>query len=41
MARKYGLRFGFPPPLSSVYFDDHFSLQAHEVHNIRSDRMLA
>ncbi len=27
--------------LPSVHFDDHLSLQAHEVHNIRSDRMLA
>ncbi len=95
MARKYELRFGFPPPLrgrikvggqapadslfhrlqlrqdlmipepnysvpyalkpsgpfgvllhmhsmlSSVHFDDHLSLQAHKVHNIRSDRMLS
>jgi hypothetical protein len=27
--------------LSTVHFDDHVSLQAHEVHNIRSNRMLA
>ena len=37
----FGVLLHMHSMLSSVYFDDHLFLQAHEVHNIRSDRMLS
>jgi len=37
----FGVLLNLHSMLSSVHFDDHLSLQAHEVHNVRSDRMLS